>query len=124
MKKLLPSLREKKRYIAFEIESESRLDREEIINAVDSSCKSFIGDFYSGKAGIMVLDETISNNKGVLKVGNKYLDLVKSGLMMIRKVNGKNILFKNVKVSGSLGKSKNKINQTSQENRASKIRGG
>ena len=114
MKRLSPSLREKKRYIAFEIESDNRLDKKEIINAVDSSCRSFIGEFNYGRAGVTILDETISNNKGIVRVGNKYLDLVKAGMMMIRKINGKNTVFRNVNVSGSIGKSKNKINKMNQ----------
>ena len=107
MKRLLSSLKEKKRYIAFEIDSESGFAREDIIRAVDTSCRDFMGEYGYGKAGVMIVDDAVNGKKGVVKVNNKYIDLVKVSLMMIKEINNNKVIFKSVKTSGSIMKLKN-----------------
>ncbi|MBS3151541.1 hypothetical protein J4443_04135 [Candidatus Woesearchaeota archaeon] len=110
MKRLLSSLKEKKRYIAFEIDSEARFAKEEIIKAVDASCRGFMGEYEYGKAGVMVVNDSVNEKmkNGVVRVNSKYVDLAKVSLMMIKEINDNKVIFKNVKTSGVLNKVKNK----------------
>ena len=107
MKRLLSSLKEKKRYIAFEIDSEYGFAKDDIINAVDTICRNFMGEFGYGKSGVMVVDDVVEGKNGVVRVNSKYVDLVKVSLMMIKEINNKKVIFKNVKTSGSIMKLKN-----------------
>lgn len=106
MKRLLSSLKEKKRYIAFEIDGECGFAKDDIIKAVDTSCKSFMGEYGYGKANVMVVDDAVNGKKGVVRANSKYVDLVKTSLMMIKEINNNKVIFKNVKTSGSLMKVK------------------
>jgi ribonuclease P/MRP protein subunit POP5 len=106
MKRLLPSLRDKKRYIAFEVESEGKLSKKDLVKSINYGCKDFLGDYGCGNAGVMVLEEFFKGNKGVVRVKSGYVDHVKSGLMLIKKIDGKRVIFKNTKVSGNLSKVK------------------
>jgi len=102
MKSLLPSLKEKKRYIAFNVISDKNLNQDDIRGAIYSNCKSFIGNLNYSKAGISILSELGNNKKGVIRVNNKYTDHVKTSLMMIKDINGNKVIFKSTKVSGVL----------------------
>ena len=104
MKRLISSLREKKRYVAFEVDSDYGLDKENIIRAVDASCRNFLGEYGYGKAGVMVVNDTVNGKKGVVRVNSKYVDLVKVSLMMIKEIDNNRVVFRNVKTSGMLGK--------------------
>jgi|SRR3989344_2784452 len=104
--KLLPSLREKKRYIAFNIISEKNLSKNSVVKAVQISCRSFLGELNYGKAGINVVDNLTNSKKGIVRVNNKYIDHVKASLILIKKVDGEKVIFKNVKSSGVLNKLK------------------
>ena len=108
MKKFLSSLKEKKRYIAFEIDSESGFAKDEVVKAVDTSCRNFMGEYGYGKAGVMVVSDTINGKKGVVRVDSKYVDLVKVSLMMIKEINNNNVVFRSVRTSGAIGKVKPK----------------
>jgi ribonuclease P/MRP protein subunit POP5 len=106
MKKLLSSLRDKKRYIAFEVESESRLNKTQVVKSVNSGCREFLGDYLCGKSGVRAVEEFFSGTGGVMRVKSGYVDYVKTSLALIKKVEGKRVMFKNTKVSGNLSKVK------------------
>jgi len=102
MKSLLPSLKEKKRYIAFDVINGNNLNQDDIEGTIYSNCKNFIGNLNYAKAGINILSEKGDNKKGVIRVNTKYTDHVKSALMMIKDINGNKVIFKSTKVSGVL----------------------
>lgn len=108
MKRLLSSLKEKKRFVAFEIDSESGFAKDEVIKAVDSSCRDFMGEYLYGKAGVIVVNDNVNSRNGVVRVNSKYVDLLKTSLMMIKEINNKKVAFRNVLTSGALGKVKQK----------------
>ena len=108
MKKLPSSLREKKRYIAFEIDSELVVAKDDVIKAVDASCRNFMGDYGYGRAGVMVVSDVVNSKNGVVKVDSKYVDLVKVGLMLTKEINGNRVTFMNIRTSGALNKVKQK----------------
>lgn len=55
MKRLLPSLRAKKRYLAFELISEEPASRSDIVKEVMSSASSLLGDVTTSDCDIRVL---------------------------------------------------------------------
>ena len=57
-----------------------------------------------GKAGVMVVNDTVNGKKGVVRVNSKSVDLVKTSLIMIKEINNNKVIFKNVKTSGALKK--------------------
>ncbi|MCD4759297.1 hypothetical protein K8R33_00230 [archaeon] len=104
MKPLLPILKEKKRYVVFEIVTE-KYDKEKTQKLVESACLKFMGENGYSKAGIMVLKDSWKKNKGVIKVNTKYLDEVKMSLGLIKS----NSIVNVIGVSGTLNKAKQKF---------------
>jgi len=95
MKAILPSLKEKKRYIVFETEKTMKA----IDNIIKSACLKFLGTYGCSKAGIQVLKT--SNKKTIIRVNNKYVDHIKTALAL-------NTKGKCTAVSGVLKKIKGK----------------
>lgn len=102
MKQLIPSLREKKRYMAFEIISEGRLSKMLVNDAINESALKFLGGLNYGKAGVKIINN--DGRYGVVRVNNKFLDNVRVGMMMIKNIEDKRVIFKINKVSGVLNK--------------------
>lgn len=89
----MPSLKENNRYLLYEAEKE-------ITEAqVHESIKDFIGDLGVAKANPVLLIK--KSKKGIIKVNNKYVNTIKTALMLIKDNN-----VKTVKVSGMLNRIK------------------
>ncbi|MFH1455647.1 MAG: Rpp14/Pop5 family protein [archaeon] len=108
MKPFLPSLREKKRYLVYEVEAEDKVDFKELTQEIQSSIKNFIGDFGLAQAGLIALPDW-NNNRGIIKVNTKELDKIKTSLSLIKDVNGKPVIIKTIAVSGVIDKAKKEL---------------
>lgn len=103
-KRLLSSLREKKRYVAFEAIAETKIASSKIKEIVINSFKNLYGELGLSKAGINFVE--IRGDKGVLKINNNYVDELRASFTMVGKVNKEDILLRSLKVSGTLKKIK------------------
>ena len=110
LKPLLPTLREKKRYITFNAKSKSNLDYTAIKGAINDSLKEYVGDLGASKAGLIFMDKLYNpkTQTGVVRVGNKYVDHLKASLALIKNINKHTVIVKSVKTSGTLSQINNK----------------
>ncbi len=111
LKPILPSLREKKRYLVFEVVSKEKInDANAVANEIYSHSLQFLGQLEAAKAGIMVLNNKwIAHlQRGIAKVGHKHVDAVKASFVFIDKVNNQSVIFKSLGVSGILRKAESK----------------
>lgn len=109
MKAILPSLREKKRYLAFEIISKKKIEKfSKVSEAFWQSSLSFIGEKEMARANIWLLPDMWNEAKqrGIIKINNKYLHEIKAALTLIKKINRQNIIVRSLGVSGILKKAK------------------
>jgi RNase P/RNase MRP subunit POP5 len=104
MKPLLPSLREKKRYVVFDIKTDD-FDKKKIENIIAETALKFMGEFGISKAGFMILSDSWNGKKGIIKINSKYVDEIKMVLGLIKG----NIIVNTVGVSGTLKRSKQKF---------------
>ena len=104
-KPILPSLKEKRRYLAFEVISESKLSFSEVKEAILTEFKSLIGRLGMAKANMSFLDDW-QENKGVIKVNNKYVDYVKASFVCLKKIGKSEACVRSLGVSGLLNKSR------------------
>jgi len=107
--KLLPSLREKKRYLIFEIISNEKLaEFKRISNTILQRNQQLIGEIGMSKGGVSILHDCWNEKKqrGIIRVNPKYLNDVKTGLSLIKKIGDRRVIFKTVGVSGVLKKAK------------------
>ncbi len=111
LKPILPSLREKKRYLVFEIISKEKIiDINLVSNAIWHYCLQFLGQLGTAKAGLMVLNNKWNSElqRGIIKVSNKYVDALKAALTFANKIDNADVIFRSVGVSGILRKAENK----------------
>lgn len=109
IKPLKSSLKERKRYLVFEVISEKQVKPEDVLREINSKCLEFMGIFQYGKAGILILRNQFSENKGVIRVSHKYVDYLKAALMLVKDINGIKTSINVRGVSGILKKAKNKF---------------
>lgn len=104
MKPVLPSLREKKRYIGFEVVSDSMISSELVKKAVTEGIHNYIGDLGMAKAGMEIIE--IKDNKGIMSAERKSTDMIKASLALITTIGEKKAIVKGVTVSGMLNKAR------------------
>lgn len=107
LKPILPTLRERKRYLAFEILSKSKIkDFSSVSSAIWASLLSFLGELGASKAGIWVLSDKYDadSQRGIIRVNNKYVNELKSSLSLIEDIGGKEVIVRSIGASGILQK--------------------
>lgn len=108
MKRLLPALKEKNRYIVFETVSNKKLSFKEVKGTILTAILKFLGQLETAKANPLLLDDW-RLNKGILKVNNKYLNKVKTALILINKIGNKLSYVKVIGISGTIKKARLKF---------------
>ena len=125
-KTILPSLREKKRYLAFELVSKTKLPFSKVKRAILDSCQAYLGQLGMAKAGIIILGDIMKtkgfqdtknprflrefiDQRGLVKVNNKYVNELKASLTLVRDIDKKQVIFKSLGVSGMLNKAAKKL---------------
>ena len=104
IKGLLPSQRERKRYISFIIKSTAKHSQETLKNTIRNQLINFLGEYGYAQAGIDILTE--SNTQGIIRVNNRFISETITGLSMINKINAKEVHIQTVKTSGILSKTR------------------
>ncbi|MCH8003629.1 MAG: ribonuclease P protein component 2 [Nanoarchaeota archaeon] len=111
IKPLLPSLREKKRYLAYEVISNSRFNDAVSVNkAIYDAANVFLGNLGMAKAGIIPINDKWNDKtqRGIIRVSNKHVDELKASLIFVKNIQGKDAMVKSVGASGILKKALNK----------------
>jgi ribonuclease P/MRP protein subunit POP5 len=112
IKPLLPSLREKKRYLAFEILSENKItDINSVSDAILGNSQEFLGQLGMSKAGLMMLKDKFNPNmqKGIVRVNHKNVDNLRAALTMINKIDNEDAIVRSLGISGVLNKTEKYI---------------
>jgi len=109
MKPILPSLKEKKRYIVFEVISDKKVSQREIGDGIRNNIAKFLGELGIAKAGFVLMKDTIKGNKGIIRTNVKYQDEVKMALALIKNLGKEKVIVNVIGVSGILKKAKGKF---------------
>jgi len=107
IKPILPSLRKKKRYIAFEVISKGKIaEFEPVSKEIMRAAHHCLGMFSMADAGIMPLANKwdAEKQRGILKVNHKQVDAVKASFVFADKIDGKEVIIRSLGVSGILRK--------------------
>ncbi|MCX6712028.1 MAG: Rpp14/Pop5 family protein [Candidatus Woesearchaeota archaeon] len=100
-------MKEKRRYIVYEVISDKNINFNfnDVYREIKSKILSFLGEDSYSKASVIVLNEW-KNNKGIIKVNNKYTDMIRTSLMLIKKISSVDVVIRTKGVSGLLNKAK------------------
>lgn len=100
MKRLLPSLRAKKRYIAFELISEGPVSRSDVVREVMSSASSLLGDVNASECDIKVLG--FEDWKGIIQCSHTKVKETRASLAALIRINGKRATLHILGTSGTV----------------------
>ncbi len=100
-------MREKKRYLHYEVTGNENSTAEEIKQVVQEAIQKFLGDYGCAQAGIHYIENT--NKQGVIKTNTKYVNQVKTALALIKTMKNQNVMFTTTKVSGMINKVKRRM---------------
>lgn len=104
-------MKEKRRYLAFEILSEGQIkDFSAVSRQIKANSLDFFGELGLAQAGLMVVEDSWerTRQRGILKVNNKYLNHAKASLALIDSIEGRDAAARSLGVSGTLKKTKEK----------------
>jgi RNase P/RNase MRP subunit POP5 len=102
---LRPSLREKKRYIAFKIHSDIFAGLK-VRESIEKGLFEYLGVKGMSHVGFIFMHKLYNDNKGIIRVSAKSLNDVKEGLNYIKKIDGKDAYIECILVSGVIRKVK------------------
>ncbi len=109
---ILPTLKEKKRYVVFEIISEKKFSLPEVKAFAEERMYSFLGELGVARALPIFIEEKFNaeKQKFVIKVGHKYVDELKVALALGKSIKNTPVIIKSVTVSGILKKAGKRMN--------------
>ena len=106
IKPILPSLREKKRYLVYEVIANKKFIANDIEDAIKKSYLSAFGELNLGKAGLIFLNKKIDNEKqkGIVRANNKEVENIRYSLALIKKIKNSKVILRSIGCSGILNK--------------------
>jgi RNase P/RNase MRP subunit POP5 len=97
--------REKRRYILFELQSEERFKREEIVTAIWNSSLEFLGELGVSRTSLWVHD--FEPERGIVSCNTRSVDEIIICLSLIQTIEGKKVKICIKGVSGTIKGLKN-----------------
>jgi len=104
LKILLPSLREKNRYISFKVISEEPVVYSDLEVAIWNSMLDFFGELGTAKTSMWLIKNLYDEQKqiGVIKCNHKSVQDVITGLGLISRLGDSRVTIKILSVSGTI----------------------
>ena len=104
LKILLPTLREKERYISFQVISEEPITYSDLESAIWNQLLDFYGEYGISKTSMWLVKNLWDgkNQVGVIRCNNKSVPQVIAGLGLISRLGDIRVILNVLKVSGTL----------------------
>ena len=108
---LLPSLRERRRYLRFELMGEREIDKRELMKEIWNSIYSLYGDVGASECKLWLIechrvesrnDEESNLSVGVLRCAHTKVEEVRAALACIHTVNDARVGIRVIRTSGSI----------------------
>ncbi|MEE9594879.1 MAG: Rpp14/Pop5 family protein [Candidatus Hydrothermarchaeales archaeon] len=109
IKRLPPTLRARKRYVAFAVECDEKLRRDEVVKLIWRSATGFFGEKAMARINLRVLDFKEDSQEGFLACHHKAVGDVKVALALVYNTDGRNVSILPLGVSGTLRALKRKF---------------
>jgi len=97
-----PTMRQKERYILFEVVSEAPADEAAVKSASYNAVLSFLGEYGSSLASPKFIGYDAAKRLAILRCSHTELQKVKAALALCGSINGKRAAFRLKKVSGTI----------------------
>lgn len=107
-----PTMREKKRYIAYSVKSDYQISRDDVVKAIWNSILGFFGENTASQFNFWVKDYDELNQKGFLVCGHRHTNEIITALALVNVINGKRLYIQTKGISGTLKSLKRKFLNT------------
>ena len=104
-------LRERRRYLAFEIISEQKILVPDLINTIWHSVLNFLGEFGSSQADISFVKNVYDEKKqmGLLRCSHLYVESVRTALALIQRIGDMRVVVRILGISGTIKAARQKF---------------
>lgn len=111
MKPILPVLKEKNRYVVFEIISDKKISNNHVKSTIIDAFKRLFGEIDYANSAMMFISNASKDEKNtyIIKIKNKYVDMLKTTLLSIGHIDKCDVVIKTKSISGILKKAKSKV---------------
>ena len=92
----------RRRYILVKIESDEEIDRRSFLNAVWSSILRLFGEYGASQTELALIEYRWKERSAILRCSHRALEMVKSAIAAITRINGKEATIHILLVSGTL----------------------
>lgn len=108
---LPPSLRGRKRYIAYHILSQEKIIFQDVINTIWHSLLNLLGELGTSEADIWIIKDSYDENKqmGILRCSHTSVEQVRAALALIDRIGDVRVIVKVLGISGSIKATKMKF---------------
>lgn len=99
-----PTMREKERYIAFEVLSEERIMFSDLESAIWNTAQDFFGELGTAQTSMWIIKNLYDENKqvGVIRCNNISVDKILTSLGLITRLGDLRVIFKILAISGTI----------------------
>ena len=111
MKPFPPTLREKRRYVIFELKSNEKFNKKQIEKAINRVMLKTLGLFGAVDSSYWLVEFDEKKQVGILRTTNKFLELVFASFGFLTEVDGKEVAVNLIKTTGTIKKAKKEIKQ-------------
>lgn len=101
---VIPSLRERERYVKFKVISEGLISYVDLENAIWNIFLDFYGELGVSELSLWIIKNLWNEEEqiGVIKCNNKSVQKVLAGLNFISRLGDARVIFKILKISGTV----------------------
>jgi RNase P/RNase MRP subunit POP5 len=108
-RRLKPSMRQKKRYVAYELKSPVPLARG-ADRALAEQANLLLGAFLAPEAGLASIKYNSDKQRGILRIDRRFMEHLRKCFVMIKNLNKQEVQIISLKTSGMINKVKKYIN--------------
>ena len=110
-KPLPSSLRERTRYLAFQVISEENILLQDLINTIWHSVLNFLGEIGTSKANIKIIRDAYEEKRqmGIIRCSHEDVESIRAALALIQRIGDARVIFKVLGISGSIKATKMKF---------------
>jgi len=110
-KPLPPSLRGRKRYIAYQVISEDKFIFQDLANSIWHSLLNLLGELGAAEAEIWIAKDTYDEKKqiGIIRCSHDNVEQVRAALALIERIGDVRVIVKVLGISGSIKATKLKF---------------
>jgi ribonuclease P/MRP protein subunit POP5 len=104
LKSLLPSLRERNRYVKIKVISEEKISYSDLESAIFNTLLNFYGELNLANMSVWILKNTYDENEQtlIIRCNNKSVDKLIAGLGLISRLGDIRIILKVLGISGTI----------------------